>query len=78
MNFLLSVIGNLGAAVLKLLPLFFAYRAGAKAKEHDFEKSLNEVLNEDNQKLRADAAMPDAAIADKLRDRAKRKRKDQD
>lgn len=65
MNFLLRVMGYLGAALLKVLPLLFIYFAGKK-----------EVMNDVNEDRAKDVALPDAAIADKLRDRAKRKNKD--
>lgn len=78
MIFLLQVMGKLGDWLVKLAPLFFAYRAGEKAKEHDFEKSLNEVLEEDNEELRTAATMPPSAKSEFLHNRAAQKRKDQD
>lgn len=76
MTFLLALISNLGALIAKLAPFFFAYRAGKVEAEHDFQKTINEILEEDNEELRHITAMPDHAIADKLRERAAQKRKD--
>lgn len=78
MSFLLTILSNLGALVSKLAPLFLVYRAGKKDAEHDFNKTIQDVLEEENAELLASSVLPDAAIADKLRDRAKAKRKDQD
>ena len=78
MSFLLQVMGNLGAAVLKLLPFFFAYRAGSSAKQHDFDESVRKILEEDNEELRAAAVLPPSAKSEFLRARAAKKRKDQD
>lgn len=76
MSFLLAFLAKLGEVLSKALPLLFAYKAGEYKTEHDFVKSLNEVLEEDNEELRKTSVMPDAAIADSLRDRAAQKRKD--
>ena len=78
MSFLLTIMVKLGELVARLAPLFLAYKAGKSGAEHDYEKSLREILEEDNEELRANSVLPDTAIADKLRDRAKAKRKDQD
>ena len=75
---LLQVMGKLGELLLKALPLLFAYKAGAADKQHDFDESVRKILEEDNEELRANNALPDTAIANKLRDRAAQKRKDQD
>lgn len=73
---LLQVMGKLGGWLVQRAPLLFAYKAGSSAKQHDFDEAIKKVLEEDNEELRANNAMPDVAIADKLRDRAKAKRKD--
>lgn len=78
MNILLTILGNLWAALSKALPYFLAYKAGSNAKQHDFDEAIKKVLEEDNEELRNVVSLPDAAIANKLRDRAAQKRKDQD
>ena len=78
MTFLLAIMSKLGELVAKLAPLFFAYSAGKSKAEHDFEAAVNKVLEEDNEELRANSVLPDDHIADFLRERAARKREDQD
>ena len=78
MNALINFLGKLGEELVRLLPAFLAYLAGKKAKEHDFEKALNDVLKEDNEALRDSLGMSDADLAAKLRERAKRKRENKD
>ncbi len=78
MSFLLAMLTKLGELVTRLAPYFLAYKAGSSAKQHDFDESIKQVLREDNEKLNNIVAMSDHAVADKLRDRAAQKRKDQD
>lgn len=78
MKFLLTIMGKLGELLAKALPLLFAYKAGQYKTEHDFEEAVNKVLREDNEELRNVVVMSDHAVADKLRERAAQKRKDQD
>jgi len=78
MSFLLQAFNFIGGWLTKLAPYLFAYKAGENKAEHDFEKSLREVLEEDNEELRKTSVMPDAAIADSLRDRARKKRENKD
>jgi len=78
MTFLLAIMSKLGDRLLKLVPYFLAYKAGKSEAKHDFDAAVNKVLEEDNEELRANSVLPDTAIADKLRDRAKAKRKDRD
>jgi len=78
MTFLLACLAKLGELATKLAPYFFAYKAGQYKTEHDFEAALNKVLEEDNEELRKTSVMPDTAIADELRKRADKKRKDRD
>lgn len=64
-SFLLQCLTTLGALVSKLAPFFLAYQAGK-----------NKVRNDENEERAKTAHLPDAAIADELRERAKRKNKD--
>ncbi len=66
MSFLLQMLGALGGWLVKLVPIFLAYRAGVKDVQA-------EELEKQNDELRKDAALSDTAIADKLRERAERK-----
>ena len=74
MNALINFLGKLGEELVRLLPAFFAYLAGKKEKEHDFEKSLNEVLAEDARDW-ADRPRDDDDFNKRLRDLAESKRK---
>jgi hypothetical protein len=78
MSFLLAIMSKLGGWLVQLAPYFLAYKAGKSEAKHDFAAAVNKVLEEDNEELRANSVLPDTAIADKLRDRAKAKRKDRD
>jgi hypothetical protein len=76
MSFLLAFVSKLGDWLTKLAPLFFAYKAGSSAKQHEFDEAVKKVLEEDNEELRANSVLPDTAIADKLRERGAKKLKD--
>ena len=76
MSFLLTFMGKLGELLLKALPLLFAYKAGSADKQHDFDEAIKKVLEEDNEELRANSVLPDAAVADKLHTRGTKKLKD--
>lgn len=78
MNFLLTIMQTLGDWITKLAPLLFAYKAGEVKAEHDFEKSLREVLEEDNETLMHIATTPPSVLADELRERARKKRENTD
>jgi hypothetical protein len=78
MSFLLALLAKLGELLAKVAPILFAYKAGQYKTEHDFEAALNKVLEEDNEELRKLAVTSDALIADSLRRRADKKRKDSD
>lgn len=78
MSFLLPLVNFIGSLLEKVAPYFFAYLAGKKEAEYDFNESVRKVLEEDNEELRAAAVMPPSAKSEFLRARAAKKRKDQD
>lgn len=78
MSFLLACLTKMGDWLTKLAPLFFAWQSGKYKAEYDFEKSVNEVLREDNEELRQDSVIPDTHVAHFLRERAARKNEIQD
>lgn len=67
MNFLLTILSQLGGLLLKLVPIFLAYRSGVKDVQAEELEARNEALksrphtDDDTVKL--------------LRDKARRKRK---
>lgn len=77
MNALLNFLGKLGEELVRLLPSFFAYLAGKERQKQKYQKDQNAVLKEDNQALRDDLGMSDDDLAASLRERAKRKRADE-
>ena len=78
MSFLRTIANFIGALLGKVAPYLFAYKAGELKKQHDFDESIKRVLREDNERLMHIATTSPAVLADELRERARKKRENQD
>lgn len=68
MNFLLTMLGQLGGWLIRLVPIFLAYRAGVKDVQAEELEAKNEALR--------NRPHTDDDTVKLLRDKARQRRKD--